>query len=87
MSDKKYYLDFVPKTTPKTYLKKHECLYDSENYKWYTLNKNNCLLDEFSKVNIDFWAVMNEFGIAYDKNDKAWYTNKGNNNINKKFEV
>ena len=47
------YLDFVPNEF-KSVVRKHKCKYDIEKHKWYTTDKNNTIIKDFSKNSIDF---------------------------------
>ena len=80
----RYYLGYVPKDM-KTIVKKNNCIYDTDNYRWYTTNENNKMIQDFSKKEIDFWELMNELGISYDKELKIWHTYKSNEKIDNKY--
>jgi len=71
--NEKIYLDFVPNEF-KSVVRKHKCKYDIEKHKWYTADKNNTIIKDFSENSIDFWALMNDLGVSYDKENKCWYT-------------
>jgi hypothetical protein len=51
----------------KSCVRKKNCKYDIEKHKWYTTDKNNTITKDFSKNSIDFWALMNDLGVSYDK--------------------
>ena len=40
---------------------------------------------DFSKNPIDFWALMNDLGVSYDKENKCWYTFYSNEKIDKNY--
>ena len=42
------------------------------------------MIQDFSKRKIDFWDLMNDLGLAYDKEEKCWYTYESNEKIDKK---
>ena len=42
---------------------------------------------DFSKQTIDFWALMSDLGVSYDKENKCWYTFYSNEKIDKKYLV
>ena len=43
------------------------------------------MIQDFSKKQMDFWELMNELGVSFDKENKQWYTFKSNKKINDKF--
>ena len=51
----------------------------------YTTDKNNSIIKDFSKNPIDFWALMNDLGVSYDKENKCWYTFYSNEKIDKNY--
>ena len=84
--NEKFYLDFVPNEF-KSVVRKQKCKYDIEKFKWYTTDKNNTVIKDFSKKTIDFWALMNDLGVSYDKENKCWYTFHSNEKNDKKYLV
>ena len=73
----KIYLDYVP-LSQKSVVKKNNCKYDKDNYKWYTQDEKSKMIQDFSKRKIDFWEFMNQIGVTYDKENKEWYTYNSN---------
>ena len=69
----------------KSHVRKKNCKYDIEKHKWYTTDKNNTIIKDFSKNSIDFWALMNDLGISYDTENKCWYTFYSNEKIDKNY--
>ena len=49
--------------------------------------KNNTVIKDFSKKTFDFWALMNDLGVLYDKENKCWYTFHSNEKIDIKYLV
>ena len=84
--NEKFYLDFVPNEF-KSVVRKHKCKYDIEKHKWYTTDKNNTIIKDFAKNPIDFWALMNDLGVSYDKENKCWYTFYSNEKIDKNYFI
>ena len=80
----RYYLGYVPKDM-KTIVRKNNCKYDTEIFRWFTTDENSKMIQDFSKTQIDFWELMNELGVSYDKDDKIWYTYKSNEKIQSKY--
>ena len=80
----RFYLGFVPKEL-KSIVKKNNCKYDNEVFRWYTTDENNKMIQDFSKKQIDFWELMNDLGVSFDKENKQWYTFKSNEKIHDKF--
>jgi hypothetical protein len=66
-------LDFVPNEF-KPVVRKQKCKYDVKKIEWYTTDKNNAVVKDFSKKSIDFWTLMNDLGVSYDRENKCWYT-------------
>jgi hypothetical protein len=66
-------------------VRKQKCKYDIEKYKWYTTDKIKADIKDFSKYLIDFWALMNDLGVLYDKENKCWYTFDSNEKIEKNY--
>ena len=83
-NDKKFYLEYVPKEL-KSIVKKNNCKYDNEVYKWFTTDEDNQMIQDFSKQFIDFWELMNELSISFDQENKKWYTFKSNEKIHNKY--
>ena len=83
-NDKKFYLEYVPKDL-KNIVKKNNCKYDNQIYKWFTTDEDNQMIQDFSKQFIDFWELMNELSISFDQENKKWYTFKSNEKINNKY--
>ena len=77
------YLGYVP-NEKKALVKKNNCFYDKNIYRWYTYEGNIKMIQDFSKRKIDFWDLMNDLGLAYDKEEKCWYTYESNEKIDKK---
>ena len=50
--NEKFYLDFVPNEFKSVVRKK--CKYDIEKFKWYTTDKNNAVIKDFSKKQLTF---------------------------------
>ena len=82
--NEKFYLDFVPNEF-KSHVRKKNCKYDIEKHKWYTTDKNNTIIKDFAKNPIDFWALMNDLGVSYDKENKCWYTFYSNEKNDKNY--
>ena len=82
--NEKIYLDFVPNEF-KSHVRKKNCKNDIEKHKWYTTDKNNTSIKDFAKNPIDFWALMNDLGVSYDKENKCWYTFYSNEKIDKNY--
>ena len=61
--EEKNYLDFVPNKF-KSFVRKKNCKHDIEKPKWYTNDKNNSIIKDFTKNPIDFWALMNDLGVS-----------------------
>jgi hypothetical protein len=78
------YLDFV-RNEFKSLVRKHKCKYDIEKHKWYTIDKNNTIVKDVSKYSVDFWALMNDLGVSYGKENKCWYTFYLNEKNDKKY--
>ena len=43
------------------------------------------MIEDFERVEIDFWYLKNDLGITYDKELKKWYTYKTNDKISKEY--
>ena len=42
-------------------------------------------IKDYTKNPIDFWALMNDLGVSYDKENKCWYTFYSNEKIDKSY--
>ena len=49
----KIYLGFVP-NDKKSLVRKNKCKYDFEIHKWFTTDKNNKMIEDFQRVELDF---------------------------------
>ena len=82
----KIYLGFVP-NDKKEIVRKNKCKYDFERHKWYTNDLNNKMIDDFERVEVDFWSLINDLGLTYDKENKTWYSYKTNEKISQYFNT
>jgi hypothetical protein len=80
----KIYLGFVP-NDKKSLVRKNKCRYDFEIHKWFTTDKSNKMIEDFERVELDFWSLINELGLTYDKEKRTWYTYKTNEKISKEY--
>ena len=80
----KIYLGFVP-NDKKELVRKNKCKYDFERHRWFATDKTNKMIEDFERVELDFWSLINELGLTYDKEKRTWYTYKTNDKINKEY--
>ena len=62
----KIYLGFVP-NDKKALVRKNKYKYDFERHRWFSTDKNNKMIEDFERIEIDFWSLINDLGLTYDK--------------------
>ena len=82
----KIYLGFVP-NDKKELVRKNKCKYDFEKHRWFTTDLNNKMIEDFERVTIDFWNLINDLRLTYDKEEKTWYGYKTNEKIKEYFNT
>jgi len=82
----KIYLGFVPNDKIDLMMK-NKCKYDIKKHRWFTTDLENKMIEDFERVEIDFWYLKNDLGITYDKELKKWYTYKTNDKISEYFNT
>ena len=82
----KIYLGFVP-NDKKELVRKNKCKYDFEKHRWFTTDLNNKMIEDFERIEIDFWNLINDLGLTYDKEKKTWYIYKTNEKIKEYFNT
>ena len=65
----KIYLGFVP-NDKKELVRKNKCKYDFEKHRWFTTDLNNKMIKNFERIEINFWSLINDLGLTYDKEKK-----------------
>ena len=45
------------------------------------------MIEDFERVELDFWSLINDLGCTYDKEKKTWYSYKTNDKINKEYFI
>ena len=66
-------------------VRKNKCKYDFERHRWFATDKNNKMIEDFERIEIDFWSLINDLGLTYDKDIRTWYSNKTNDKISKEY--
>ena len=45
------------------------------------------MIEDFERIEIDFWNLINDLGLTYDKEKKTWYSYKTNEKIKEYFNT
>ena len=61
--------------------------YDFEKHRWFTTDLNNKMIEDFERIEINFWSLINDLGLTYDKENKTWYSYKTNDKISQYFNT
>jgi hypothetical protein len=51
------------------------------------LKGENKMIDDFERVEVDFWSLINDLGLTYNKENKTWYSYKTNDKISQYFNT
>ena len=76
-NETRYYLELSPYDKADEF-KKHKCRFDADKKKWYTLDPNNPILENYQKSYINFKDYQKENFLFYDPENKKWYTYTSN---------